>query len=199
MRTRDKAIISDLERFRAMTREQISTLHFNNVKHPVKETNAVLLRLKRDGHLSASAERRMYTYFPAKSIKKNSSKLEHYLSIVDFYCNINKNSKPYKFDVEPKLAEKGVPEPDVFLIWNRTAFFVEIQRSNYTQKQWQEKMNRYEQYYLSGLWKGLEWQRADKPLFPIVWIVGKGKGMIQGQSFRCIHATVNEMIERLKK
>lgn len=199
LRDRDKAIISDLERFRAMKREHISTLYFQHVKNPTKEANNVLLRLKREGHISVSTDRRMYTYYPAKSIKKNSSKLDHYLSIVDFYCLINQHNKPRRFDVEPKLDVKGTIEPDVFLIWNNTAFFVEIQKSDYSKKQWQDKMNRYEQYYQSGLWKNLDWQPQDKKLFPIIWIVGRGQGLIQGQSFRCIHATVEEMVERMKK
>ena len=198
LKIRDKAILSDLERFRAMTREQITQLHFTNVKHPVKESNAVLLRLKRDGYVAVSKERRMYTYFPHKHIKKDSTKLNHYLDIVSLYIDLNKHAKPYLFEVEPKLDSKGSPEPDVLLIWKNTVFFVELQRKHYSDKEWTGKMNRYETYYQSEKWKQLSFQ-PEKPIFPVVWIIGKGRGVANKQSFRCYNVTIEEMNSKLIK
>lgn len=199
MTSRDKAIIADLQRFRAMTREQISALHFSSCKNATKEANSVLLRLRRDGHISASKERRMYTYFPSKSIKKDSSKLNHFLAIADFYCEISKHDKIKRFDVEPKIGGKGYPEPDVFMIWRGTPFFIEVQMSDYSSKQWLEKLNRYEQYYHTNDWQKLDWQPKDKKVLPMIWVCGKGPGMIQGTSFRVFHSTVEEMVNRLNK
>jgi len=199
MTNRDKAIIDDLQRFRAMTREQIARLHFNNIKNSTDQCNKVLLRLKRDGHVAVSKERRMYTYFPAKHIKKDSSKLNHFLAIADFYCELSKHDPVRRFDVEPKLGGKGYPEPDAFMIWRATPFFIEVQRSDYSSKQWQEKMNRYEQYYHSNDWQRLDWQPKDKKVLPVIWIVGKGPGMVQGTSFRVFHATVEEMVQKMNK
>lgn len=199
MTMRDKAIVEDLQRFRCMTREQIEQLHFGSVKNKVNECNRVLLRLKRDGHIEVSKERRMYTYFPTKHIKKDSSKLNHFLAIGDFYCDIVKIDKPRIFEVEIKLGEKGYPEPDVMMIWKGTPFFVEIQRSDYSSKQWQAKMNRYEQYYQSNEWHKLDWQPKDKKVAPMVWIVGKGAGSLPGTSFRVFHATVEDMVNKVMK
>src|SRR5690606_33003919 len=142
-----------------------------------------------DGHVAVSKERRMYTYFPSKHIKKDSSKLNHFLAIADFYCEINKHARPVRFDVEPKLGGKGYPEPDVFMIWRNTPFFIEVQQSVYSSKQWQEKLNRYERYYNTGEWQRLDWQPKDKKVLPVIWIVGKGPGPIQGSSFKVVHGS----------
>lgn len=199
MTSRDKAILGDLTRFRAMTREQIAMLHFNQVKNSVNECNRVMLRLVREQHAAVSKERRMYTYFPSKHIKKDSSKLNHFLAIVDFYCELSKHDRPKKFDVEVKLGDKGAPEPDAFAIWRNTAFYIEVQRSDYSTKQWQDKLNRYEQYFQSGEWQGLDWQPKEKKFQPFVWIVGKGPGMLTGTSFRLFHTSVDDMVQRMVK
>lgn len=198
LKLRDKAILHDLERFRAMTREHISQLHFSNLKNPVKETNTVLLRLKRDGYITVSKERRLYTYFPHKHIKKDSMKLNHYFAICDFYCELMKIQRPYLFEVEPRVDVKGGPEPDVLMIWKNTVFFCEIQRKFYSTKEWQEKMNRYETYFSSNKWKELSFQR-DKPVFPVVWVIGTGKNVVKEQSFKCYHMSIEEMNQRLNE
>lgn len=199
MTTRDDAIISDLQRFRAMTRGQIERMHFGEVENKVNECNRVMLRLKRDGHVAVSKERRMYIYFPVPHIKKDSSKLNHYLAIADFYCEINNYAEPTRFDVEVKLGAKGSPEPDIFMIWKKTLWFVEVQQSVYSAKQWQEKLNRYEKYYLSEEWKSLDWQQKEKKFFPMVWIVGKGPGVIPVTSLKVFHASVDEMVNKIMK
>lgn len=195
---RDKAIIADLERFRCLTRNDIADLHFSNVKNPIKEANTVLKRLRRDGLISCSTERRMYTYFPVPGIKKDSAKLNHFLAIVGFYRQIRKHAQPYTFEVEPKLGGKGLPEPDVFTIWRGAPWYVEIQRSVYSERQWTDKMNRYEKYYVSGEWEKADWQPKDKKIFPYVWIVGVGKQLSGNRSFKVFYGDTDEMIKRLK-
>lgn len=198
MKTRDKAIIADLERFRCLSRDDIAEIHFSNAKQPTREANTVLLRLRRIGEISVSKERRQFVYFPAKSIKKDSTKIPHFLRIAEFYRETNRHGAHRIFEVEPKLGgNRGVPEPDVFMIWKGIPWFVEIQRSIYTEKQWQEKMNRYEAYYLSGEWQQAEWQ-PEKKRFPYVWIIGKGRAGLQ-QSFKVVQGSVEEMITRISK
>lgn len=199
MRQRDKAIISDLERFRCLTRDDVAELHFSNVKNPIKEANGVLKRLRRDGHISCSTDRRMYIYFPIPGIKKDSAKLGHFLAIADFYRQLRRIEQPRVFDVEPKLGGKGLPEPDAFVIWKGAPWYIEIQRSVYTEKQWTEKMNRYEKYYLGGEWEHAEWQPKDKKIFPYVWVVGTGKYNIGTRSFRVFQGSVEEMLKRSSK
>lgn len=178
MNIRDKAIVSDLVRFRCMTRDDLVALHFSNVKHPVTQANMVLKRLRRDGIIECSKEWKQYVYFPSPSIKKDSAKINHFLAIVDFYKQLQKHEPPKLFVVEPKYG-KGNPEPDVFMIWQRAPFFVEIQRSFYSDKVMKEKIARYEQYYHGEQWKLESWQPEEKKVFPRVWIVSETKYNIE--------------------
>lgn len=178
MNSRDKAIVADLKRFRCMTRDDIAAIHFNGVKHAITHTNRVLKRLRRDGIIECSKEWRQYVYFPSPSIKKDSAKINHFLAIVDFYKQLLQYESPKTFVVEPKYG-KGNPEPDVFMIWQRAPFFVEIQRSFYSDKVMKEKVTRYERYYHDEQWKLEAWQPEDKKVFPRVWIVSENKYNIE--------------------
>lgn len=194
MNQRDKAIIQDLTRFRVMSRDDVIDLHFGNVKHPVVQANMVLKRLRRDDHISCSKERRQYLYFPNPSIKKDSAKINHFLAIVDFYKELGRVERPKVFEVEPKYG-KGQPEPDVFMIWQRAPFYVEIQRSVYSEKVMKEKIQRYEQYYYSDQWKLEAWQPEERKVFPRLWILSEtGYNIIA--PFKCVQSkTVAEMID----
>lgn len=170
MNERDKAIISDLERFRCLMRDDIVELHFKDIKNSVDRANKVLKRLRRDGHIDCSTSQRMYMYFPKPSIKKDSAKISHFQAIVQFYKQVSAIEKPRIFIVEPKYG-KGNPEPDIFMIWRRTPFYVEIQRSIYSQKVMTEKMKRYERYWISEEWKNELWQPTNKKVFPLIWML----------------------------
>lgn len=195
MNTRDKAIVEDIQRFRVLNRDLIAELHFSNVKNKITASNYVLKRLRRDGYITASTERRQYLYFPADGhIKKTSTKLNHFLQIAEFYRDLCKIEAPTRFVVEPRYS-KGMMEPDAFMIWKGAPWHIEIQRTQYSAKQMQEKMMRYDQYYLSNEWMKEEWQRADKKTFPYTWIIGEGKYNIGVKSYRVYQATIAEMQE----
>ncbi|OBZ13322.1 replication-relaxation family protein [Bacillus sp. FJAT-26390] len=198
MITRDKAIVADLVRFRCMTRDDVAELHFHTVKNRITEANKALLRLRRDGVIGVSKERRKYLYFPNPSIKKDSAKIGHFLAIVEFYRQLRKYEQPRTFVVEPKIGGKGLPEPDAFVIWKNTPFYVEIQNSVYTEKQMTEKLNRYEAHYLSGDWEKAEWQPRDKKIYPFVWIVGAGRYDVGVRSFKVMQSDVDSVINRQK-
>lgn len=171
MRKRDMKIMKDLERFRCMTRDHIIELHFSQLKNPVTSCNTVLKRLRRDGHIEINANQQPYLYFSSPSpIKKDSAKIPHFLKIVDFYISLLKFEKPKTFIVEPKYG-KGYMEPDIFMIFRRTPFFVEIQRSVYSQKVMKEKVDRYENYYTAKEWENEPWQPLNKKVFPRVLII----------------------------
>lgn len=197
MRARDKAIIDDLIRFRCMTRDDIADIHFSNVKSKINSVNTVLKRLRRDGYIVANVEARPYLYFTADSrMKKDSQKSMHYLSIVDFYKQLLAYEKPRAFDVEPKYE---FMEPDVFMIWKSTPFFVEIQRSIFSDKQIKEKLNRYESYYYSNAWHNEPWQPKDKKIFPYLWVVGEPIS-VEKKPFKIIQTrTVKEFMNRIIK
>ncbi|MCA0754884.1 replication-relaxation family protein [Paenibacillus sp. N4] len=196
MIARDKAIIADLERFRVMSRDDVAELHYNHVKNPITEANKTLLRLRRDGLIGVSKERRKYLYFPQHSIKKDSQKVGHFLAILDFYKQMRRHEQPRVFDVEPKVGDKGLPEPDAFAIWKGAPFYIEIQNSIYSAKQMAEKLNRYESYYHSDEWKEAEWQPRDKKIFPYVWIVGGQRYEIGTTSFRVLQGGVEIIVNR---
>lgn len=198
MRTRDKSILKDLERFRCMSRDDIADIHFSHLKQPITSCNMVLKRMRRDGHIEANTDMQPFTYFPSPSpMKKNSQKIPHFLSIVNFYRQLIKYDTPKIFEVEPKVSRKGGVEPDVFMSWRGAVFFVEIQNSLYSEKQMQEKMQRYEQYARSREWESEPWQ-GNKPVFPLIWIVGEGK--FNSGLLRIVQSkSVDEMMEKIRK
>lgn len=171
MRKRDKNILADLDRFRCMTRDDIIDLHFSGLKNPITCCNTVMKRLRRDGHIEVNAAQQPYIYFPSPApIKKESAKIPHFLKIVEFYKSLLNFEASSQFIVEPKYG-KGYMEPDAFMIWKRAPFFVEIQRSVYSEKVMNEKFNRYVSYYMSSEWKHESWQPEDKKVFPKIILI----------------------------
>lgn len=149
---RDKAIIKDLNRFRVMDRDSIAKIHFSNVKNPERAANNVLLRLLRDGEIQRSKSFVPYVYFgPNVIIKKDSAKIGHFLEILNTYKEMRKLGKLTTFMVEPKYGRKSIVEPDIFCEFRNTHFFIEVQRTLYSEKQMNEKINRYEEFYHSGV------------------------------------------------
>jgi hypothetical protein len=149
---RDKAIIKDLNRFRVMDRDSISELHFSNVKNKKDSTNHVLLRLLRDREIQRSKSFVPYVYFgPEVNIKQNSAKIGHFLAILNTYKEMRRLGKLTTFQVEPKYGSKGFVEPDIFCEFRDTHFFIEVQRTLYSEKQMAEKINRYVDLYHSGV------------------------------------------------
>jgi hypothetical protein len=149
---RDKAIIKDLNRFRVMDRDSIAEIHFSNVKKPERAANNVLLRLLRDGEIQRSKSFVPYVYFgPNINMKQNSAKIGHFLAILNVYKEMRKLGRLTTFMVEPKYGSKGIVEPDIFANFRDTHFFIEVQRTLYSEKQMAEKMERYVSFYHSGV------------------------------------------------
>lgn len=140
-----------------MDRDSIAELFFNSMKHPKSAANNVLLRLYRDGKIQRSNLFVPYVYFGEEvEMKKNSAKIPHFLAILNVYkeiCSIAKKQNKIleAFQVEPKYLKKGCAEPDIFCRFNETNFFIEVQRTVYSEKQMQEKMDRYVELYNSGI------------------------------------------------
>lgn len=199
MRKRDLAILKDLERFRCMTRDDIINLHFAGLKNPVTCANTVLKRLRRDGHIEVNTDYQPYIYFLSPSpIKKDSAKIPHFLKIVDFYGDLLKHQAPLSFIVEPKYG-KGYMEPDIFMIWKRAPFFVEIQRSVYSHKIMSEKVDRYEAYRLSGEWKNESWQPLERKVFPTVIVLTDTRYNIESPFVKFIQIQNLEQLVNMTK
>jgi hypothetical protein len=150
---RDKTIINDLNKFRVMDRDSIAHIHFNHLKNPKDAANSVLLRLLREGHIQRSTSFVPYVYFgPDVNMKQNSAKIGHFLAIVDVYKELLKLGSMSQFLVEPKYGKKGeCAEPDIFTVFRNTPFFVEVQRTLYSEKQMNEKLDRYVDLYNAGI------------------------------------------------
>ncbi|MBB6449596.1 hypothetical protein HNR44_001545 [Geomicrobium halophilum] len=168
-----------------LTRDQLVALHFRGLRQPVKNCNFVMKRLRRDGEVKALTDGKQYVYMPAGStIKKGSTKIPHFLRIADFYQELCEIERPQRFKVEPKIGEKGTVEPDIFMIWKQAPFFVELQRTTYGQRVFNEKMARYDHYYHGGEWKRSDWQPSGESLFPNVWIITSHRYEVSGDKRR---------------
>ena len=179
MKQRDKQILDDLIQFRCMSRDDIVDLHFKGLKNPVNSCNSVLKRMHRDNLIERSTHFYPYVYFPAgKTIKKDSAKVPHFLEIVKVYRDMCQYKKPTVFTVEPKYG-KGNVEPDIFAIWKGTPFFIEVQRSVYTDQVMSEKMERYEALKLSGSIKEEPWQPEGKEIFPTILLLTNNRYNLQ--------------------
>ncbi len=171
MMSRDKAILSNLKRFRCMSRDDIIDLHFQGLKNAVTCCNTVMKRLRRDAHVDANISQQPFIYFPQPStLRKTSQKIPHFLGIVDVYKQLIHYEKPKLFKVEPKYGKEFM-EPDAFTIWRRSPFFIEVQKSVYSKKIMQDKINRYELYFHSQEWHNESWQPKGSKFFPSILII----------------------------
>lgn len=189
MRNRDKAILNNLKRFRCMSRDDIIDLHFQGLKNAVTCCNTVMKRLRRDGHVDANISQQPYIYFPQSStLRKTSQKIPHFLGIVDVYKQLLYYEKPKLFKVEPKYGKEFM-EPDAFTIWRRSPFFIEVQRSVYSKKVMQDKINRYELYFHSQEWHNESWQPKESKFFPSILIITEKYYNISSFSLRIFQAS----------
>ncbi|HDR7428982.1 replication-relaxation family protein [Bacillus toyonensis] len=189
MRSRDKVILSDLKRFRCMSRDDIVDLHFQGLKSAVTCCNTVMKRLRRDGHVDANISQQPYIYFPQPStLRKTSQKIPHFLGIVDVYKQLIHYEKPKLFKVEPKYGKEFM-EPDAFSIWRRSPFFIEVQKSVYSKKIMQDKINRYELYFHSQEWYNESWQPKGSKFFPSILIITDKQYDIYSPNLRIFQAS----------
>ncbi|MBP0726772.1 replication-relaxation family protein [Bacillus sp. RG28] len=165
---RDQEIVNTLEFFKCLSRDDLILLFFKDKKSAVSNCNQVLRRLRDRGHIKQSKRHSPAVYFPNPStIKETSQKIPHYLGIARVYFSLSHYIN--SFEVEPKLGPKGTVEPDAFMIYNNSPYFVEIQLTQYNVKTMQEKIERYENYYYSNEWRKFPWQ-PDEPFFPAIAI-----------------------------
>ncbi|MBE7128021.1 replication-relaxation family protein [Bacillus mycoides] len=189
MMSRDKAILSNLKRFRCMSRDDIVDLHFQGLKNAVTCCNTVMKRLRRDGHVDANISQQPYIYFPQPStLRKTSQKILHFLGIVDVYKQLIHYEKPKLFKVEPKYGKEFM-EPDAFTIWRRSPFFIEVQNSVYSKKVMQDKINRYELYFHSQEWHNESWQPKESKFFPSILIITEKHYDISSFNLRIFQAS----------
>jgi hypothetical protein len=198
---RDRDIIEDLKRFRVMDRDSITEIHFKGLKNPTASTNNVLLRLIREGHIERSTAFVPYVYFSSETnIKKSSQKIGHFLAILNTYKEMLQHGAFTMFLVEPKYGPKGMAEPDIFCIYRNTPFFIEVQNSYFNEKQINEKLDRYDELYNSGIVQNEAWQLEGTKVFPAVLILSEQRYAIEKiYSFRILQApSFTHLLQSLK-
>ena len=189
IKNRDKVILEDLKRFRCLSRNDIIDLHFKYLKNPITNCNIVLKRLRRDGLIEANTSQQPYVYFSSPSpIKKDSQKIPHFLEIVNVYKQLIRYEQPKHFTVEPKYSKEYM-EPDIFTIWKKAPFFIEVQRSHYSDKVMFAKLQRYQKYYDSGAWREETWQPQNKKIFPTILIITDTQYKISDYGFQIYQAS----------
>ncbi len=168
MNQRDLQILKMINKFKCLGRDDVINLFFTNKKSPVSNCNAVLRRLRDRGYIKQSKKQNPAIYFTKENpIKETSQKIPHHLEIFNVYKTLKHYTKP--FEVEPKLGAKGTVEPDAFMIYKNTPFFVEVQLTQYSKSIMNEKIKRYEAYFHSNEWVSLSWQPST-PFFPEIVI-----------------------------
>ncbi|PHD75975.1 hypothetical protein COF64_09945 [Bacillus sp. AFS043905] len=133
-----------------------------------------MLQLHRDGEIQRSTAFIPYCYFgPNVQMKQQSQKVGHFLAILNVYKEMLKLGDLESFLVEPKYGRKkdGCCEPDIYVHFRRTPFFIEVQKTVYSSKQMDEKLDRYCLLYENGV--------IDNP-FPHVLILSDQRYAIDG-------------------
>ncbi|MDA1569388.1 hypothetical protein PDK93_25400 [Bacillus cereus] len=171
MKERDAQILSSLSRFRVMTRDQILKLHFEGILNKVSNGNTVLKRLTDRGYITVNKDFRPYIYFPnPPTIKTDSTKLLHFLEIVNVYLALREIEEPSTFISEPKF-KKGYVEPDIFCLFKGIPIFFEVQLSLYSRSMIESKLNAYRELYESDIIKNESWQHPNKIIYPPVVLI----------------------------
>jgi hypothetical protein len=127
-----------------------------------------MLRLVRQGKVLQipQPKDRPYIYkHPESNVRHNSSKLEHYLAIVDTYIELK---QPEFFVVEPDWASY---RPDVYCRVGHMLWCIEVQRSKITNGKMQRKINEFvrsyrrEEHDATNLWikTGFTWNNLQAP------------------------------------
>ena len=110
-------------------------------------------------------------------------------------------SVPKHVIVEDKpTGRKGGIEPDLFCIFKRSPFWIEIQRNQYSEQKMQAKINLYEEFFFSDEWKALHWQPEDRAaIFPSVILITPVRYAVSSDHIRIIQiASIHELMEKYK-
>lgn len=196
---RDKQIIQTVERFRCLSRDQIAALFFSHCKKPATNANMTLKRLRDRKYLTVSPYRQpfIYTLNPSP-IKKDSNKIDHFLALSDVYIRLLQHGNVKVFEVEKRYPDADV-RPDIFTIFKGTPLYIEVQNTAYSNKVMQKKIDLYNEFYDSGKWKELWWQKQDRKYFPYLVLISGTKydldtGRIQVVQFRDVGEFIRSIL-----
>nr|WP_280146750.1 hypothetical protein [Priestia megaterium]MDH3169240.1 hypothetical protein [Priestia megaterium] len=97
-------------------------------------------------------------------------------------------------------GRKGGIEPDLFCIFKGSPFWIEIQRTQYSEQKMQAKINLYEEFFFSDEWKALHWQPEGRSsIFPSVILITPVRYAVSSEHIRIIQvASIHELMEKYK-
>lgn len=197
MKKRDLQIIEFLEKSRCASRDQLVSLFFSDLKNPISNCNTILKRLRDRGYIDVSTDFQPFVYFPKPSgIKKDSMKIPHFLKIVDMYLALREYEEPKIFTIEPKYG-KDYSEPDIFTIWKGIPLFIEVQRTHYSKRVMQTKMELYEKLYASQILLQESWQNPNKLMNPYVLIISEYRYDIESKLPVMQYQSIELFIEQM--
>lgn len=90
------------------------------------------------------------TFHPVPFSNRN---VDHYLAISSVYFSLQSSNHLHHFEVEPRFSLNAEGEetktycPDIFLVWKKIPFFIEVQRSPLSKNSWEKKWNVAERFF----------------------------------------------------
>ena len=89
-------------------------------------------------------------------------------------------------------------EPDIFAIWRKSPFFIEVQKSIYSKAVMQTKIKRYESYFVSMEWQKEPWQPKHTYVFPSVLLLTDSTYPISSSNFRIFQSfSIQSFLEQV--
>lgn len=149
--------------FPVISRDQLLHIIYDNDTSAIRKLNDKLRKLVDRGVLDVNREIKPYVYFRTpRNVHLRSNHLQHHLAIVDFWIWMTKTQKQ-KLEIEAieESLGKGLPRPDMTIMYRGLRHFVEIQRSDIAEAKMQKKIEEYEKAMGEKKVKGSD----------IVWII----------------------------
>ncbi len=97
-------------------------------------------------------------------------------------------SMPKSIIVEDKpTGRKGGIEPGLFCIFKGSPFWIEIQRTQYSEQKMQDKIHLYEGFFFADEWRSLHWQPEGRPpIFPSIILITPVRYAVSSEHIRLI-------------
>ncbi len=168
--------------------EQVGRLFFADRGSPSKRASEALSELAKEklveGEIIKLGEPKLWRLtkkakdskgIEKKAVPFHTAKINHWLAITDLYIEISKVEKPLIFIPEYRevIENKKIFSPDVWMVWRKKPYFVEVQRTPIRSKAWQEKWRIYEHVYSRLSERAFQPKPPAKPVKPKILVVTK--------------------------
>ncbi len=179
-------VLSLLGIVKLATTEQIARMYFSNHLSPSKRASECLTSLAKqklvEGEIIKLGRPKIW-----RLTKKGRDRLgisfvslpfltrqtNHRLAITDYYIHLCLTEKPLFFihEYREPMENGSIFSPDAFFVWQRKAYFLEIQLTPISSVNWRKKWQVYERFY--RYIEKRTFQKAKLPVAPIVHVASK--------------------------